>query len=185
MPICEKFGFTPSLAVVTGSPPVGDWSKADVIRETMRRLELTEAHKPEILMVGDRKFDVLGASVRHRLRGRGVLRLRRPRRAGGERRCGRGPDTGGAGAVHPDPLNGEKKRRRPWGAASFRRFGIQPTVSASRWRGGLRLERGRTPEPVQGRARKARCHAGDVIPLLKETVLSWTPQPWHRRSAPF
>ena len=39
VPICEKFGFTPSLAVVTGSPPVGDWSKADVIRETMRRLE--------------------------------------------------------------------------------------------------------------------------------------------------
>ena len=32
VPICEKFGFTPSLAVVTGSPPVGDWSKADVIR---------------------------------------------------------------------------------------------------------------------------------------------------------
>ena len=62
VPICEKFGFTPSLAVVTGSPPVGDWSKADVIRETMRRLELTEAHKPEILMVGDRKFDVEGAA---------------------------------------------------------------------------------------------------------------------------
>ena len=40
-----------------------DWSKADVIRETMRRLELTEAHKPEILMVGDRKFDVLGAKA--------------------------------------------------------------------------------------------------------------------------
>ena len=63
VPICEKFGFTPSLAVVTGSPPVGDWSKADVIRETMRRLELPEAHKPEILMVGDRKFDVLGAKA--------------------------------------------------------------------------------------------------------------------------
>ena len=29
----------------------------------MRRLELTEAHKPEILMVGDRKFDVLGAKA--------------------------------------------------------------------------------------------------------------------------
>ena len=42
---------------------MGDWSKADVIRETMRRLELTEAHKPEILMVGDRKFDVLGAKA--------------------------------------------------------------------------------------------------------------------------
>ena len=47
--------------MVTGSPPVGDWTKADVIRETMRRLGLTEEQKPEILMVGDRKFDVLGA----------------------------------------------------------------------------------------------------------------------------
>lgn len=63
VPICEKFGFAPSMAAITGSPPVGDWSKADVIRETMRRLELTEAHKPEILMVGDRKFDVLGAKA--------------------------------------------------------------------------------------------------------------------------
>lgn len=61
LPICEKFGFTPSMTVITGSPPVGDWSKADVIRETMRRLELTEADKSSILMVGDRKFDVLGA----------------------------------------------------------------------------------------------------------------------------
>ena len=50
-----------AMAAITGSPPVGDWSKADVIRETMRRLGLTEADKPAILMVGDRKFDVLGA----------------------------------------------------------------------------------------------------------------------------
>lgn len=61
VPICEKFGFAPSMTVITGSPPVGDWSKADVIRETMRRLGLTEADKSSILMVGDRKFDVLGA----------------------------------------------------------------------------------------------------------------------------
>ncbi len=61
VPICGKFGFAPSMAAITGSPPVGDWSKADVIRETMRRLGLTEADKPAILMVGDRKFDVLGA----------------------------------------------------------------------------------------------------------------------------
>ena len=61
VPICEKFGFTPSLSALTGSPLDGDWSKADVIRETMRRLGLTEADKPSILMVGDRKFDVLGA----------------------------------------------------------------------------------------------------------------------------
>ena len=61
VPICEKFGFAPSMTVITGSPPVGDWSKADVIRETMRRLNLTEADSPSVLMVGDRKFDVLGA----------------------------------------------------------------------------------------------------------------------------
>ena len=63
IPICRKFGFAPSLEVITGSPPEGDWSKADVIRETMRRLGLTEADKPSVLMVGDRKFDVLGAKA--------------------------------------------------------------------------------------------------------------------------
>ena len=49
------------METITGSPPVGDWEKTDVIRETMRRLGLTDANKPSILMVGDRKFDVLGA----------------------------------------------------------------------------------------------------------------------------
>ena len=63
VPICERFGFTPALTVITGSPPTGDWTKADVIRETMGRLGLTEEQKPEILMVGDRKFDVLGAKA--------------------------------------------------------------------------------------------------------------------------
>lgn len=61
IPICEKFGFTPFLDVVTGSSPGKDWEKADIVRETMRRLNLTEENTPEILMVGDRKFDVLGA----------------------------------------------------------------------------------------------------------------------------
>ena len=60
--ICEKFGFTPFLTTIAGSPPTGDdWEKADVIRETMRRLELTDADRKSILMVGDRMFDVLGA----------------------------------------------------------------------------------------------------------------------------
>lgn len=63
VPICEKFGFAPSMATITGSPPVEDWEKADVIRETMRRLGLTERDKSAILMVGDRKFDVLGAGA--------------------------------------------------------------------------------------------------------------------------
>ena len=60
--ICEKFGFAPFLETITGSPPTGDdWEKADVIRETMRRLGLSDEDRPNILMVGDRKFDVLGA----------------------------------------------------------------------------------------------------------------------------
>ena len=61
VPICRKFGFAASMEAITGGPPIGDWSKADVIRETMRRLGLTDADKSHILMVGDRKFDVLGA----------------------------------------------------------------------------------------------------------------------------
>ena len=60
--ICRRFGFTPLLAAVTGSPVNADWEKADVIREAMRRLGLTDADKPTILMVGDRKYDVLGAA---------------------------------------------------------------------------------------------------------------------------
>jgi phosphoglycolate phosphatase len=60
--ICRKYGFAPSLQVITGSPPDGDWEKADVIRETMRRLNLTQAQRPQILMVGDRKYDVAGAA---------------------------------------------------------------------------------------------------------------------------
>ena len=61
IPICEKFGFAPSLTVIAGSPPEHDWEKEDVIRAAMGRLGLTEARCGEILMVGDRKFDVLGA----------------------------------------------------------------------------------------------------------------------------
>ena len=59
--ICERFGFTPHLSAIVGSPPLGDRSKADVIREAMAQVGLTEADRPAILMVGDRKFDVLGA----------------------------------------------------------------------------------------------------------------------------
>lgn len=63
VPICERFGYAPSLSAIVGSPPVGDWEKADVIREAFRRLGLTEADRPSVLMVGDRKFDVLGAAA--------------------------------------------------------------------------------------------------------------------------
>ena len=63
VPICERFGFAPFLDVIVGSAPGDDWEKEDVIREAMGRLGLTEAQRDEILMVGDRKFDVLGASA--------------------------------------------------------------------------------------------------------------------------
>lgn len=59
--ICEKFGYAESLDVICGSPGEGDHTKADIIRETFRRLGLNDADKPSVLMVGDRKFDVLGA----------------------------------------------------------------------------------------------------------------------------
>lgn len=61
VPICEKFGFAESMTVITGSAPGQDMKKADVVRETMRRLGLSEADKAAVLMIGDRKFDVLGA----------------------------------------------------------------------------------------------------------------------------
>lgn len=61
--ICERFGFTPHLSAIAGSTPSGDRSKADVIRAVMDALGLTDADRPSILMVGDRKFDVLGAKA--------------------------------------------------------------------------------------------------------------------------
>ena len=59
--ICDHFGYTPSLTVIAGSPPSGDSCKAEVIRHALSRLGLGEADKPRVLMVGDRKFDALGA----------------------------------------------------------------------------------------------------------------------------
>lgn len=59
--ICERFGYTPSLSVIAGSPLHGDYTKADVIRDAFRRLGLCDGDRPSVLMVGDRKYDVLGA----------------------------------------------------------------------------------------------------------------------------
>lgn len=61
--ICARFGFTPHLSALVGSPPDGDWEKAEVIREAMRRLGLTADDASQVLMVGDRRFDVLGAAA--------------------------------------------------------------------------------------------------------------------------
>jgi phosphoglycolate phosphatase len=45
-----------------GSSLTEDWDKARVIREAMSRLGIGEAEKPFTVMVGDRKYDVEGAS---------------------------------------------------------------------------------------------------------------------------
>lgn len=57
--ICERFGFTPHLAVISGSSDSRDQSKAEVIQSAMERLNLTDPRRA--LMVGDRKYDVEGA----------------------------------------------------------------------------------------------------------------------------
>lgn len=57
--ICQRFGFAPHLAVIAGSSDSRDQSKAEVIREAMGRLGLTDPRP--CLMVGDRKYDVEGA----------------------------------------------------------------------------------------------------------------------------
>lgn len=57
--ICERFGFTPHLTALVGSPPHGDWEKEDVVREALRQLGVEDP--AQALMVGDRKFDVQGA----------------------------------------------------------------------------------------------------------------------------
>lgn len=57
--ICERFGFSPHLAVIAGSSGGQDQSKEAVIRKAMGRLGLPD---PRLgLMVGDRKYDVDGA----------------------------------------------------------------------------------------------------------------------------
>lgn len=59
--ICQRFGFAPYLDQIVGPAGDDDWTKADVIREAMRRMGLRDQDKPKILMVGDRLYDVLGA----------------------------------------------------------------------------------------------------------------------------
>lgn len=60
--ICTHFGFAPYLEYIVGPSSHNNWTKADVIREAMRLFGLSEEDKPKVLMVGDRKFDVYGAT---------------------------------------------------------------------------------------------------------------------------
>ena len=59
--ICQRFGFTPSLKAIVGSPPSDDSSKAAILREAMSRLGIAPQDASRCLMVGDRKYDVAGA----------------------------------------------------------------------------------------------------------------------------
>ncbi|MBQ9521170.1 MAG: HAD hydrolase-like protein [Oscillospiraceae bacterium] len=60
--VCNRFGFTPYLRVIVGSSLTEDWDKTRVIQETMSRLGIGDAQKPATVMVGDRKYDVEGAT---------------------------------------------------------------------------------------------------------------------------
>ena len=62
IPICQKFGYYDSFPVIVGSPPEADWEKAEIIREALRRLKVSDADLGRVLMVGDRKYDVEGAA---------------------------------------------------------------------------------------------------------------------------
>ena len=61
VPIAEKFGFMPYLAAACGSDGKNE-SKADVIRDALKRLHISTEETKETVMVGDRKFDVEGAA---------------------------------------------------------------------------------------------------------------------------
>lgn len=60
--ILEKYELMPYFDVVVGSELDGRRvDKAEVIAEALRQLGLTDADKNEILMVGDRMHDIVGA----------------------------------------------------------------------------------------------------------------------------
>ena len=60
--IAEHFGFTGDYAFVCGATmDEARIRKADVIRYALNTLEITEEEKHQVLMVGDREHDVLGA----------------------------------------------------------------------------------------------------------------------------
>ncbi len=60
--ILEKFGILDVFHAVAGcSVEKEGETKADMIRLAMKRLGLTDNDKPHILMIGDRRHDILGA----------------------------------------------------------------------------------------------------------------------------
>lgn len=62
--ILEHFHLTSYFDVITGSSLDGRISKkTDVIIETLSRLNIDEEKKKDLIMVGDRKYDILGAKA--------------------------------------------------------------------------------------------------------------------------
>ena len=60
--ICSKFGFAPYLEHIVGPSADNNWSKADVIREACRLFGVSSDDLHEVLMIGDRMYDVEGAA---------------------------------------------------------------------------------------------------------------------------
>lgn len=60
--ILEHFGIKKYFTEIVGSTMDGSRNKkGDIIREVFKRLGITEEQKREVIMIGDRKYDILGA----------------------------------------------------------------------------------------------------------------------------
>ena len=59
--IADKFGLNEYLTLVAGSDDTETQTKTDVILNAFDRLSIGESDRDSVLMIGDRKFDVIGA----------------------------------------------------------------------------------------------------------------------------
>lgn len=59
--IAGKFGLNEYLTLVAGSDDTETQTKTDVILNAFDRLSIRESDRDSVLMIGDRKFDVIGA----------------------------------------------------------------------------------------------------------------------------
>ena len=59
--IAEKFGLNDYLSLVAGSDDTESQTKTDVILSAFDRLSIDENGRRNVIMIGDRKFDVIGA----------------------------------------------------------------------------------------------------------------------------
>lgn len=62
--ILEHFGVAQYFQEITGDTLRGErHTKQAVIEEALRRLQVTDEEKAKVLMIGDRKYDILGAKA--------------------------------------------------------------------------------------------------------------------------